>query len=538
MSEQNPNNPINKEEIIDVRHYLYLIWHWLWLILLAAVIAGAATYFFNRQMTPIYEVSTKLLVMEAPSSKNVDYNSVLASQSLTKTYSDMLTNDLILQEVINRVNLANDIPLLKKAIKVAPVTNTQLIEISVEDPDPVLAARIANTLVAVFIEKVESIQSSRFSSSKDSLGTQLQEMGKQLADINQKKALATNEADRDNLNSQALQYQQLYSNLLTSYEQARLAEIQSSANVTQVNAAMPNTVPVSPKILQNTIIAALVGLFLAMGIIFGLDALDDTIKTPEEVTSKLGMPVLGVIFEHKVQNEPITMASPRSPISEAFRSLRTNIIYANVDNPIHTLLVTSASPGEGKTTVSANLAIVFANSGKQVYFADADMRQPTVHKKMDIPNSLGLSQLVMNPETPLNAVSQNGKVRGLNVITCGDLPPNPAELLGSKKMEMVVERLKKDADLVIFDTPPVLAVSDPAVLAPCVDGVVLVLRPGKTTMHAARQALEQLNQVNARVVGAVLNDVRTNGHSYGYYYSKGYYSKKYYGKEGKTIVRK
>jgi len=585
MSDQNQISPKNNpENPIDLRHYLFLAWHWLWLFVLVTLTAGTAAYLFSRQLPPIYESSTTLLVMEAPTtSLSTDYSSILASQSLTKTYSDILTNQDVLQEVIDRLNLPVSASTLAGSINVSPVLNTQIIEIKVQDPNTVQAARIANTLVQVFLAKIQSFQIGRLSGSKENLQSQIleieaqqQEVGKQRLDLNsqlldinnqikdtkdqfniliqptqqetqtaspaQVATETTQETTRlarvselrtnlSNLQALALQVRQmnnttdqLYYSLKTNYSvlQANLADIQSSNKVTQISLAQPSVLPVGPKVLQNTLIAALISLLLAIGGVIGLDSLDDTLRTPDDVVSKLNLPLLGVIFHHKIKAQPVTLDEPRSPISEGFRKLRTNIQYANVDESIRSILVTSSTPGEGKTTISTNLAIVFAQNGKRVYYVDADLRHPTVHKKMDLPNNTGLSQLVFNPESSPSAISQKGKVAGLNVITCGDLPPNPAELLGSKKMGLALEKLKADSDLVIFDTPPLLAVADPAVLAPAVDAVLLVVYPGKTRLRSARQALEQLGHVNARVIGVVLNGVHTNSHFYNDYYRRGY----------------
>ena len=520
--------PVNKDsESIDIRRYVFLIWHWLWLVLLVGILSAVVAYTVSRQMPPVYESVTKLLVMEAPASKNTDYNSVLASQSLTKTYSDMMVTETIIKDVIKRLNISIEPKDLIKTIQVTPVNNTQLIKITVQDIDPNMAANIANMMVEVFIERIQTIQSDRFSSSQQSLKAQLAEMEKQLQDINNQKVNVTDQADLDRLETKSMQYQQLYATLLTSYEQARLADIQASVNVVQVNSAEPGTIPVSPNVAMNSLLSGLVGVLMTIAVIIGWDALDDTVKTPEDVLKKINIPVIGVIFTHKISSLPISQTDPRSPISESFRSLRTNIQFANVDEPIRTLLVTSPCPAEGKTTVSANLAIVFAHNGKTVYYVDADLRQPTVHKKMDIQNINGLSQMVMNPDSPLELVSQKAKVPFLNIITSGNVPPNPAELLGSKKMGLVMEKLKEKSDLIIFDAPPVLAVSDPSVLAPSVDAVLLVVQPGKTTLSSLYQAVDQLQRVNARVIGVIFNKVKMAGHSYSYYYRKGYYPHDY-----------
>lgn len=540
MSELTHFDPnVATEETFDIRHYIYLVWHWMWLILLIAILAGVVSYFVSRQLTPVYASSTTLLVSDAPSNKNnPNYDSIVASQSLAKTYSAMMTSKSVIQEVAKQLGLVIKVEDFSKKIKVTPVLNTQLIDITVEDPDPILAASIANTLVDVFTKRLQTLQSSRFASSKDNLQTQLTLVEKQIQDVASQKTNTINQTELDRLDTQLIQYHQIYATVLNDFEQARLSEIQSSSNVLQINSAEPATIPTKPNILLNTIVVTLLSVLLVLGGILAQDAFDDTIKTPEDVSNKLKLPVLGVIFNHKTKGQPvITFAEPRSPISESFRSLRTNIQYANVDEPMRTLMVTSPSPGEGKTTVSSNLAVVFAQNGKVVFFADADLRSPSVHKKLEISNNIGLSQLVLNPELPLKGVVQDGKVAGLKVITCGDLPPNPAELLGSKKMGRVIERLSAESDLVILDMPPVLAVSDPAVLAPAMDGVLLVLRPGKTTLHAARQAIEQLRRVNARLIGVVLNGVKANGNSYSYYYHNEYPIKYYSGEKEEKRVK-
>jgi capsular exopolysaccharide synthesis family protein len=311
----------------------------------------------------------------------------------------------------------------------------------------------------------------------------------------------------------------MYSNLLLSYEQVRLAEAQSVSSVVQVEPATPNFTPVKPKIMQNTLLAAVVGFLMAAGAIAASEALDDTIKTPDDISRKFKLPVLGVINHHATEaNSPITLTDPRSPTAEAYRTLRTNVSYTSVDRPLRSLMVTSAEPGEGKTTTVSNLGVVMAQNGKEVIIADCDLRHPRVHTFFGLANRLGLSTLFAQTSIVIDGIPQPTQVEHLSVVATGLLPPNPAELMGSQKMQSILTSMSQSADMILIDTPPILAVTDAAVLAPSMDGVLLVVRPGKTHTSGLRQTLEQLRQVNARVLGVVLNDVITRGRAYGYHY--------------------
>jgi capsular exopolysaccharide synthesis family protein len=343
--------------------------------------------------------------------------------------------------------------------------------------------------------------------------------------------IATNENLIAGLETQIVQYRQINVTLLTNYEQTRLAEAQNVSNVVQVSLATPPLIPVRPIVLVNTILAMLLAMMLSIGGILAVDSLDDTIKTPEEVVKILGLPVVGVIFRHVEQaQDPITQAQPRSPISEAFRTLRTNVQYANVDSPLRMIMVTSASPKEGKSIIAANLAVVLAQGGHKVTLVDADLRRPSIHKWFAVDNQKGLTHLIVQPLGALNGHLKETKTERLTVLTAGDLPPNPTEILGSKKMSSILQETKKNRDVIIVDTPPILAVADAAVLAPAMDGVLFVIQPGVTTFSAARQAIEQLKRVGAKLVGVVLNNIDLRGSRYAYYYRNSYYyyQTKYY----------
>ncbi len=326
-------------------------------------------------------------------------------------------------------------------------------------------------------------------------------------------------------------YQQIYINLLQNLENVRFTRLQNTQSINQIQAAVVPGGPIRPQPLNSAMLAGVVGLMLAAGIIFLIEYLDDTLKVPEDVDRILGIPLIGYIAEMqsnaKSEAEIYVSRQPRSPVSEAFRSLRTNLEFAAVDKPLRTILVTGSEAGDGKTTVAANLAAIFAQGGKRVLLLDCDLRRPRIHKFLGIQNRVGLTDLFRD-SLSVEAVTHqwadsNSKI--LSVITTGSLPPNPAELLGSNKMDYILAAIASHVDVVVIDSPPSL-VSDAQILAAKVDCVLLVVQPGKTHIGAARATREQLERAGARIVGAVFNRIpRSHGYYYGgYHYYSPYYS--------------
>ncbi|MCA0985191.1 CpsD/CapB family tyrosine-protein kinase [Halobacillus yeomjeoni] len=210
---------------------------------------------------------------------------------------------------------------------------------------------------------------------------------------------------------------------------------------------------------------------------------------------------------------------PKSPIAEQFRTIRTNLEFSSVDSKLETMLVTSASPSEGKSITTGNTAVVFAQQGKKVLLVDADLRKPTIHYTFRLNNTMGLSNYLVN-DYAINDIINETHVENLDVVTCGPIPPNPSELLGSMKMQRFIQEAKNHYDMIIFDTPPVLAVADSQILSNFVDGVLLVLRSKQTEQEAAIKAKEQLVQAKANILGAVLNDREVKYSNYYYYYGQ------------------
>lgn len=325
-------------------------------------------------------------------------------------------------------------------------------------------------------------------------------------------------------------YQQIYIQLLGDLEEVRLAHLQNTPNIVQIEAAVVPNSPVRPIPIQYTMLGGTLGLLLAFGIAFVVEYMDDTLRSAVDVEQILGIPVLGYIADMKntdANRKVYVTAYPRSPVAEAFRTMRSTIEFS-MEQPPKTILVTSSRISEGKTTIASNLAAIFAQSGKRVILVDADLRRPSVHSTYNIPNRLGLTTLLRSSLEPEKVWKEYGiGNQKMHIITSGYLPPNPAELLGSDQMLKVMAELRKRADIIIFDSPPIL-VADSQILASLMDGVILVLRPGKSPKDEAKSTLTQLTRSGAIVLGVTFNRLPKSGrqgYGYGYGYGPyGYYS--------------
>lgn len=301
--------------------------------------------------------------------------------------------------------------------------------------------------------------------------------------------------------------------------------------------------PFKPDKTMNMILAIVFGLLGGIGIAFFLEYLDDTVKTKEELQKITNVPLFGVIPNMVARRgdtskkDLYAYSQPKSTISEAFRGIRTAISYSSQKQENRVYLVTSSGPKEGKTTIGINVATVMAYSGTRTLIVDADLRKPRIHKSFDLPNTKGLTNLIIG-DVAVEDVVQPTNIDNLFVLPSGPIPPNPSELLGRPRMQEILEELRERYDRVLLDTPPIGAVTDAAVLGRIVDSVILVVHAGKTRKKLIERGLEQLNQIDVDVSGIVLNNLKIGRKRYypGYYHYYYYYSS-YYGAEEKPKSR-
>ena len=341
----------------------------------------------------------------------------------------------------------------------------------------------------------------------------------------------------------------------TKYQESRITEASRISSVRIVDPAIPPERPVKPKKKLNLILGLFIGLGLGVGIAFIKEYLDHSVRTDDDL-QRAGLSAIAIVptidvkraiekmekvgkdlnGELSLQSRLISHFDPKSPVAEAYRTLRTNIQFLSPDKPIKTLVISSAGPKDGKSTTVANLAITFASLGKKTLLLDGDLRKPILHKVFDVPRSPGLVQGIIE-EIDYSDIIQRTEVSNLYLITCGEVPPNPSELLASQRLKNLLEKMKNEFDIVLIDSPPVIAVTDASILSKVADGLLLVVRAGGTDTRALQRAIELLSRVKCNVIGAALNGVNVSAgygyDSYYYYYHYHYY----YGDEGKRKRR-
>jgi succinoglycan biosynthesis transport protein ExoP len=521
--------------------YARLILQWAWLIVLCALLGGVAAYVASRLSAPIYQASNTLLINEARTPGAANYQDLLTSERVSRTYAELLTRRPILARVATQLGQNPNIfdNGVVTNLSVTPVRDTQLIRISVEGISPELVTAVANTLPPVFIAEIQSIQSARFAGSKNNLLTQLETLEQ---DISASEAAlarigvpqtALEEQERQQLQNALTQFQASYTNLLQSYEELRLVEAQSMDNITVVEPAEIPETPIRPRTMTNTLLAMIVGAMLAMGVVFLLEYLDDRIHSPSDLEKVMDAAWLGAVpripgvdAKEYSRKQLITEREPRHPVSEAYRGVRTNLQFSNVDVGLRTLVMTSANPGEGKTTTVANLAVTMAQAGLRTVLIDADLRRPMQHKVFELSQSPGLTDALLQPDSWAGAFVRPTSVPNLYLLTSGVVPPNPAELLGSQRMQHLLSQIAGDADVVLIDAPPLLAVTDAQILGRLVQGVVMTIDGETTGRTAVARAAAALAQVNIRLMGVVLNRVSKSARGYAYSQSDYYYAGK------------
>ncbi len=321
---------------------------------------------------------------------------------------------------------------------------------------------------------------------------------------------------------------QMYNILIKKIKELDLGSDLKGTNIRIIDPAQVPRSPIGPKKGFNILFAAFIGLGLGVGLAFFLEYIDTSMKTPEDI-KRIQVPYMGFIptFHPNNHLELIVQEDPKSLVSEAYRTLRTGILFSGSKPPPQFIQVTSAGPQEGKTITAANIATVMAQSGSRVLIMDCDMRKPRIHEIFGIPNARGLSDLLLDGEDGFSSIRKT-KLPNLDLLTCGTIPDNPSELLSSKRMQRLLTLLGEKYDRIIMDSPPVLAVTDSIVLSRLVEGIILVVGAGTSNRNGVARAVELLKEVNARIVGAMLNNLNVDKERY--YYSRYYYYN--YGKYG------
>ena len=467
-------------------------------------------------MEPTYQASVLLMIGGGLDVPNPDRSSLQTSEALAATYAELVKTRPVIEGTVAALGLPE-----KPDFVVSLVRNTQLMRLTVSDSDAQRAADTANELGRQLILQSPSAPEREEQAYRAFVGEQLEELQGEIASLSQ----AVEQAQEAGQVAEAERFQEEL-NARRERHAAYLSFIKgSSINYISVReSAVAPSAPTAPKVMQNTLLAAVVGVMLAAGAAFLIEYLDDSVKGRGDVEQILGLASMGLIAEISTNGgspAAVTLAHPKSPYSEAYRMLRTNLRYAlPASTAEHLFLVTSVGPGEGKTTTVSNLAVVLAQAGQRTIIVDADFRRPTLHKVLGCSREVGLSSLLVGETSSLDEALQPVGVDNLSVLASGPIPPNPAELLGSPRMSEVLRELAERADVVLLDSPPVLAVTDASVLASMVSGTLLVVQAGRTRLPACAQAVQALQTVGGNLLGVVLNRLQFRR---GDYYSKYYY---------------
>jgi tyrosine-protein kinase Etk/Wzc len=339
------------------------------------------------------------------------------------------------------------------------------------------------------------------------------------------------------LERQVTMLAELYTMLQTRLKEAQVAEAVEDPAVRVVETAILPIKPVSPRPMRNMALAGILGLMLGVGLAFMREYMDTRLHSSDQIEHLYGLPTIARVPEMSLgngaggrRNALVTLTKAHSVGAESFRNLRTNVRFVRAGEGATEMVVTSPAPQEGKSVTAANLAIALAQQGMKTLLVDADMRRSVQHRQFDLEASPGLSDLLV-AEEGLDGIIRATEVENLNVLTAGKHPPNPAELLGSPRMERLLATLRQRYDSIVIDSPPMLAVTDASVLGQKTDGVILVVRAEKTEKDAINLAIQQLHHVGARILGVVVNDAKPDGPYYSYY-------RKYYGEEKRTGLKR
>ena len=516
----------------ELRDYFRVLrrrrWPILAVLVLVLGVSSTLTYF----KTPIYQASTQLLMQQRAGESLFDPNTGQARDPsrAVKTEIEVLSSEPVRDAVQKRVG--------RGRITASQVGDTDVIQVRARSTDPERAAAVANAYAEEYVglrlrqavsdvlAAAQEIQG-RVSDLQDQIG----QLDKQLSQLPPAGITAASQAQRDtleaNLRSQRnalIDQQALFKQRL---DQLQVERALKTGGVQIVSKAAVPTQPVEPRPLRTAVLAAILGLMLGIGVAFLIDYLDDTVKSKDEAEQLTGgVPVLGavpLVATWKDRDRPViaSIKDPSSPAAEAYRSLRTSIQFMGIEHPMQTLQVTSPAAAEGKTTTIANLAIALGRAGQRVILVDCDLRRPRLHDFFWGTNEKGFTSVLLGEAALSEVVKPVPGENNVMLAASGPRPPNPSELLSSRRTQDVFAALQAQADMVIIDCPPVLPVTDAAVLSKIVDATLLVVTAGTSTRKQVQSAAETLRRVNAPIIGTVLNGVTADS-QYGYQYQYQY----------------
>jgi non-specific protein-tyrosine kinase len=494
------------------------------------LIAALAFVYTSRQL-PMYEASAKLLVDPSGNGQS-DYNTILSAERMTNTYQKLVKTRPVLELVVANLQTPLTVDDLSTMVSATADSETQLLTIHVSDTNPDRAALIANEVAKQFTAYVRETSSS-------ANGETLAQLDAAIADIEAKIEAtedeidaieagpdpdsATNEGKLAALNATLDQYTVTHGTLINTRSETQVRVAISVDPVRLFESAYPPAGPYAPALMVNLVLAVMAGGIIATGIIVLMEYLDNTVKATADFTSLVGGPLLAAVnIVPKLapgRKQLFVLDQPKGGAAEAIRLLRTNIEFASATREIATLGITSPNPGEGKSTVAANLAVTLAQAGFVTALIDADLRRPTQHRLFETGNERGLSTLLTMDERPWSWAARETRVPNLTVIPAGPLPPNPADLLSLERLRQILAEMRSTFDVIVVDTPPVLAVSDPLIIAAHVDGMIVVTNGGKTRLDALKRTAQTLQRGAIRVIGVVVNQQGAKSKD-GYYYTE------------------
>jgi capsular exopolysaccharide synthesis family protein len=505
---------------VELRQLFATLRRRLWLLLVIPAVAGVISYGLTSRQTPMYRATSVVMVNPTTTTGTADYYAILSSQSLVETYRQLVKFRPVMEAVIGEFSLPMSVSDLQGRITTTSIEGTQLVRITASDPSAQRAAAIANAVASEFAKFVASQTGQVSASFRAVLDQQIQETKQQIDDTAkqvqqlQSKPAPTSDdqAQLAILNTQLGQLQDAYGQLLNTSQTMALDAAAAQAQVTISESAMPPTAPFAPRVAFRTGIGLFAGLLIAGATVFALEYLDDTVKASTNFGSTFGVPLLGSIEKMAKFKEPrkqlFVLDRSRRRGHEAIRVLRTNLEFATAPKGIRSVAFSGATPGEGVSTIIANLAVAIAQVEIPVVVIDADMRQPTQHMIFRTRNDAGLSTFLGKPTRAWDSIAIESGIPNLRIIPSGPQPPDPADLL-DRRLGQLVEELTRAGYFTLVDAPSILAGSDALIVSAQVDGVVVVCRDHRTRIDTLRRAISLLAPAGTKIVGIVLNRLET-----------------------------